>query len=186
MVNTLRRRKDKDPVPADTSYAPLPLPAGVIPAPGGRSLPLPAGVIPAPGSRSQPLPPPPKVSWTHALTCLGLGVPLVEPLANSQWNCRAPNTNHQKSHTSNFSNIQVLGTILKIEFSLIQPRVWFQKCYTAKAPQTIMLGLGHHQLTEKESQKAQLEIKWITNLLWPSSDDTHRTSCYTIHVCFVR
>uniref|UniRef100_A0A8K9V6K4 IMD domain-containing protein n=1 Tax=Oncorhynchus mykiss TaxID=8022 RepID=A0A8K9V6K4_ONCMY len=31
MVNTLRRRKDKDPVPADTSYAPLPLPAGVIP-----------------------------------------------------------------------------------------------------------------------------------------------------------
>uniref|UniRef100_A0A8C7L858 MTSS I-BAR domain containing 1 n=1 Tax=Oncorhynchus kisutch TaxID=8019 RepID=A0A8C7L858_ONCKI len=27
MVNTLRRRKDKDPVPADTSYAPLPLPA---------------------------------------------------------------------------------------------------------------------------------------------------------------
>uniref|UniRef100_A0A8K9UJE0 IMD domain-containing protein n=1 Tax=Oncorhynchus mykiss TaxID=8022 RepID=A0A8K9UJE0_ONCMY len=32
MVNTLRRRKDKDPVPADTSYAPLPLPAGVIPA----------------------------------------------------------------------------------------------------------------------------------------------------------
>uniref|UniRef100_A0A8K9V8E2 IMD domain-containing protein n=1 Tax=Oncorhynchus mykiss TaxID=8022 RepID=A0A8K9V8E2_ONCMY len=44
MVNTLRRRKDKDPVPADTSYAPLPLPAGVIPAPGGRSLPLPAGV----------------------------------------------------------------------------------------------------------------------------------------------
>uniref|UniRef100_A0A8K9VAZ9 IMD domain-containing protein n=1 Tax=Oncorhynchus mykiss TaxID=8022 RepID=A0A8K9VAZ9_ONCMY len=46
MVNTLRRRKDKDPVPADTSYAPLPLPAGVIPAPGGRSLPLPAGVIP--------------------------------------------------------------------------------------------------------------------------------------------
>uniref|UniRef100_A0A8K9UY11 IMD domain-containing protein n=1 Tax=Oncorhynchus mykiss TaxID=8022 RepID=A0A8K9UY11_ONCMY len=28
MVNTLRRRKDKDPVPADTSYAPLPLPAG--------------------------------------------------------------------------------------------------------------------------------------------------------------
>uniref|UniRef100_A0A8C7J4H3 MTSS I-BAR domain containing 1 n=1 Tax=Oncorhynchus kisutch TaxID=8019 RepID=A0A8C7J4H3_ONCKI len=44
MVNTLRRRKDKDPVPADTSYAPLPLPAGVIPAPGGRSLPLPAGM----------------------------------------------------------------------------------------------------------------------------------------------
>uniref|UniRef100_A0AAZ3RX48 IMD domain-containing protein n=1 Tax=Oncorhynchus tshawytscha TaxID=74940 RepID=A0AAZ3RX48_ONCTS len=31
MVNTLRRRKDKDPVPADISYAPLPLPAGVIP-----------------------------------------------------------------------------------------------------------------------------------------------------------
>ncbi|XP_031667711.1 protein MTSS 1-like isoform X12 [Oncorhynchus kisutch] len=56
MVNTLRRRKDKDPVPADTSYAPLPLPAGVIPAPGGRSLPLPAGVIPAPGGRSLPLP----------------------------------------------------------------------------------------------------------------------------------
>uniref|UniRef100_A0A674D4Y7 MTSS I-BAR domain containing 1 n=1 Tax=Salmo trutta TaxID=8032 RepID=A0A674D4Y7_SALTR len=26
MVNTLRRRKDKDPVPADTSYVPLPLP----------------------------------------------------------------------------------------------------------------------------------------------------------------
>ncbi|XP_071251850.1 protein MTSS 1-like isoform X3 [Salvelinus alpinus] len=56
MVNTLRRRKDKDLVPADTSYAPLPLPAGVIPAPGGRSLPLPAGVIPAPGGRSLPLP----------------------------------------------------------------------------------------------------------------------------------
>ncbi|XP_064802993.1 protein MTSS 1-like isoform X2 [Oncorhynchus masou masou] len=56
MVNTLRRRRDKDPVPADTSYAPLPLPAGVIPAPGGRSLPLPAGVIPAPGGRSLPLP----------------------------------------------------------------------------------------------------------------------------------
>ncbi|XP_045552579.1 protein MTSS 1 isoform X6 [Salmo salar] len=56
MVNTLRRRKDKDPVPADTSYVPLPLPAGVIPAPGGRSLPPPAGVIPAPGGRSLPLP----------------------------------------------------------------------------------------------------------------------------------
>uniref|UniRef100_A0A674D4W3 MTSS I-BAR domain containing 1 n=1 Tax=Salmo trutta TaxID=8032 RepID=A0A674D4W3_SALTR len=52
MVNTLRRRKDKDPVPADTSYVPLPLPAGVIPTPGGRSLPPPAGVIPAPGGRS--------------------------------------------------------------------------------------------------------------------------------------
>uniref|UniRef100_A0A674D568 MTSS I-BAR domain containing 1 n=1 Tax=Salmo trutta TaxID=8032 RepID=A0A674D568_SALTR len=34
MVNTLRRRKDKDPVPADT----------IIPAPGGRSLLLSAGV----------------------------------------------------------------------------------------------------------------------------------------------
>uniref|UniRef100_A0A8C8IZ65 IMD domain-containing protein n=1 Tax=Oncorhynchus tshawytscha TaxID=74940 RepID=A0A8C8IZ65_ONCTS len=104
MVNTLRRRKDKDPVPADISYAPLPLPAGVIPAPGGRSLPLPAGVIPAhggrslplpagvipapggrslplpagvipaPGSRSQPLPPPPKVCEMEAHEELALAL----------------------------------------------------------------------------------------------------------------
>ncbi|XP_064871610.1 protein MTSS 1-like isoform X2 [Oncorhynchus nerka] len=104
MVNTLRRRKDKDPVPADTSYAPLPLPAGVIPAhggrslplpagvipapggrslplpagvipaPGGRSLPLPAGVIPAPGSRGQPLPPPPKVCEMEAHEELALAL----------------------------------------------------------------------------------------------------------------
>ncbi|KAK6327174.1 hypothetical protein J4Q44_G00028190 [Coregonus suidteri] len=40
MVNTLRRRKDKEPAPADISSVPLPLPAGVIPAPENRSLPL--------------------------------------------------------------------------------------------------------------------------------------------------
>ncbi|XP_045069671.1 protein MTSS 1-like isoform X2 [Coregonus clupeaformis] len=39
MVNTLRRRKDKEPAPADISS--VPLPAGVIPAPENRSLPLP-------------------------------------------------------------------------------------------------------------------------------------------------
>ncbi|XP_029604812.1 protein MTSS 1 [Salmo trutta] len=89
MVNTLRRRKDKDPVPADTSYVPLPLPAGVIPTPGGRSLPPPAGVIPAPGGRSLllsagvipapggrslPLPPPPKVCEMEAHEELALAL----------------------------------------------------------------------------------------------------------------
>ena len=68
----------------------------------------------------------------------------------------------------------------------------FKKCFTAKAPQRL---LGHHQLKEKpshfssqreEPQKAQIEIHLITNLWWSLSDDTHRTSCYTIHVCFVR
>ncbi|CAB1321278.1 unnamed protein product [Coregonus sp. 'balchen'] len=39
MVNTLRRRKDKEPAPAYISS--VPLPAGVIPAPENRSLPLP-------------------------------------------------------------------------------------------------------------------------------------------------
>ena len=54
--------------------------------------------------------------------------------------------------------------------------------------------LGHHQATEnpshfysqrEELHKSYIGIKWITNLWWSSSDDTHRTSCYTIHVCFV-
>ena len=40
--------------------------------------------------------------------------------------------------------------------------------------------------SQRESQKAQIEIKWITNLWWSSSDDTHRTSCYTMHICFVQ
>jgi hypothetical protein len=35
---------------------------------------------------------------------------------NSQWNCRAPNSKQQKSHNENFANIQVLYTILKINF----------------------------------------------------------------------
>ena len=52
--------------------------------------------------------------------------------------------------------------------------------------------LGHQQVTENHSHfssqrvtKTQIEITLITNLWWSSSDDTHRTSCYTIHVCVV-
>ena len=52
---------------------------------------------------------------------------IAEPLSNSQWNCWAPNTNQQKSHKSNFSNIQVLGNILKTQFSLIQPQCLISK-----------------------------------------------------------
>jgi hypothetical protein len=41
--------------------------------------------------------------------------------------------NQQKSHKSHFSNIQVLGTILNIKFSLIQPQCLISKRLYSKS-----------------------------------------------------
>ena len=38
---------------------------------------------------------------------------------------------------------------------------------------------------ERGVTKSRNRDKWITNLWWSLSDGTHRTLCYTIHVCFV-
>jgi hypothetical protein len=41
--------------------------------------------------------------------------------------------NQQKSHNSIFSNIQVLGTILKIQFSLMQPQCPISKTFLGES-----------------------------------------------------